>query len=175
MTDETTGGAATGAPAGGGLTDAEKLTALQTYLKALKPIEEELRRKVTADLRERRVERVGAYLPGMTEKIGAVGYNPGRKSAKVVDSAAALRWCLERHPEAVVQAITPGFLKGLTDYASRMGEVGESGVDPYTGEALDFIEVVQGDPYVTVTVTKEGVARMTALANGFAGILEGPK
>lgn len=175
MTDETMGAAETGGPSGGGLTDAEKLTALQSYIKALKPIEEALRAAVTADLGARRVERVGAYLPNSSEKLGAVGYNPGRKTATVTDSAAALRWCLERHPEAVIAAITPSFLKGLTDYAARVGEVGESGVDPDTGEALDWITVKQGAPYVTVTPTKLGVDRMTALARGFAGILEGPQ
>lgn len=171
MTDQTNGAPTAGGPAGAGLTDAEKLTALQTYLKALKPIEDGLRAAVTADLGARRVERVGAYLPD-GEKLGAVGYNAGRKSAKVTDSAAALRWCLERYPDAVVQAVNPTFIKALTDYAAQVGEVGEPGVDPKTGEVLDFIAVQQGNPFVTVTTTKEGVARMTQLAHGFAGMLE---
>lgn len=160
MTDETS-------PAD--LTDAEKLTALQTYLKALKPVEEQLRATVTADLGARRVERVGAYLPG-GEKLGAVGYNPGNKTAKVIDQAAALRWCIERYPDEIVKAINPAFLKAILD-CSKSGAVGEPGVDPVTGELLPFIEVQQGSPFVTVTTTREGVDRMTALAHGFAGML----
>lgn len=176
MTDESTGAPTVGGPSGDELTNAEKLTALQAYTKALKPIEDALRAAVVAELGARKVERVGAYLPGADgkpgEKMGAVAYSPGRKTAVVTDAAAALKWCLERHPEAVIRAITPGFLKGLTDYAARVGEVGESGVCPDTGEALDFITVRRGDPFVTVTPTKLGIARMTALASGFAGLLE---
>lgn len=153
------------------LTNAEQLTALGTYIKTLKAIEDGLRASVTEDLKARRVEKVGAYLPG-GEKIGAVAYRAGNKSATVTDSGAALRWALARHPEAVVQMVAPAFLKSLTDYAAKVGQPGEPGVDPETGEVLDFIEVRQGRPYVTVTTTPEGVARMTALAHGFAGMLE---
>lgn len=173
MTNETNGVATTGGPAGAGMTDAEKLTALQTYMKALKPLEEALRAAVAADLKVRKVEKVGAYLPD-GEKLGAVGLNPGRKTATVTDSGAALRWALAHRPEAVVQTVAPAFLKALTDYAAKVGEPGEPGVDPETGEVLDFIEVRQGAPFVTVTTTKEGVARMTQLAHGFAGMLEAP-
>ena len=172
MTDETNGGTATGAPSGDGLTDAEKLTALQAYMKALDPIEKQLRAAVTADMKARSVERVGAFLPS-GEKLGTVGYRPGNKTAKVVDHAAALAWCLKKYPHAVISAISPAFLKALTDHAAT-GEVGEPVADPADGEALPFIEVQRGAPGVTVTPTKEGVARMTHLATGFAGMLEAP-
>lgn len=173
MSNETTGPATDGGAPAPGLTNAEKLAALQTYLKALTPMEKALRQQVVDEMGSLRVEKVGAYLPD-GEKIGAIGYNRGRKSATVTDSAAALRWALERHPEAVVQAISPAFLKALTDHAAKVGEPGEKGVDPETGEQLPFIEVRQGDPFVTVTTTKQGVERMTQLAHGFAGMLEGP-
>lgn len=169
MTDEIPEAAVIGNPPG--LTDAEKLTALETYVKTLKTMTDALRAKITEDMGVRRVERVGAYLPDGS-KLGAVGYSGGRKTAKVVDPAAALRWCLTRYPDEIVKAINPAFLKALTDYALKTGEVGEPGVDPRTSEVLDFIEVVQGNPYVSVTTTKEGVARMEALAHGFAGMLE---
>jgi hypothetical protein len=169
MTDLTSGAVTDGGP---GLTDAEKLTAVGTYLKALAPIEKALRARVTEDMGVRRVERVGAYLPDGS-KMGAVGYNPGRKTAKVTDPAEALRWCLRNYPDEIVRAINPVFLKALTDYAAKVGEVGESGMDPRTGEELRFIEVQQGSAYVTVTTTDEGVARMQALAGGFAAMIEG--
>jgi hypothetical protein len=170
MTDTTPGAVVVHDGPGDGLTDAEKLAAVETYLKALKPVADALRARVTEDMGVRRVERVGAYLDGM--KLAAVGYSGGRKAAKVVDQAAALRWCLAKYPDEIVKAINPAFLKALTDYAKLVGEIGEGGVDPRDGEALDFIEVVQGSPYVTVTTTSEGVARMAALANGFARTLE---
>lgn len=155
-----------------GLTDAEKLAALETYLKTLEPIAKALRAQVTADMGARRVERVGAYLPDGT-KMAAVGYSGGRKTAKVTDSAAALKWCQAQYPEAIVQAINPAFLKAITDHSAKVGFVGEPGVDPHTGELLTFIEVVQGNPYVTVTTTTEGVDRLAALAGGFVAMLEG--
>jgi hypothetical protein len=173
MTDQTTGAPTDGGPARGELTNAEKLTALGAYAKALKPMEEALRAATLDDMRRNRAERVGAYMPD-GEKIGAVGYNPGNKKASVTDSAAALAWCLAKYPDAIVQAVNPTFLKNLTDYAAKVGEVGEPGVDPRTGEVLDFITVERGAAFVTVTPTKEGVARMAALAGGFAGMLESP-
>lgn len=169
----TTPGAATDGGPGPGLTDAEKLVAVETYLKALAPAAKTLRAAVTAELGTRRVERVGAYLPD-GEKMGAVGYSAGRKTAKVTDQAAALKWCLDRYPDEIVKAINPAFLKGILD-VSKTGQVGDPGVDPRTGELLNFVQVMQGDPFVTVTTTDEGVARMEALAAGFAGMLEAPK
>lgn len=153
------------------LTDAEKLTALETYVKTLKGLSDGLRAAVTADLKARRVERVGAYLPDGT-KLGAVGYNEGRKAAKVTDPAAALAWCIKRYPEEIVKAISPAFLTKLLD-AAKDGEVGGHGVDPMTGEELPFITVTRGEPFVTVTKTPEGTARMTALALGFPKMLGG--
>lgn len=168
MTDEIPGAATDGGP--DGLTDAEKLTALETYAKTIKVMTEALRARVTEDMGTRHDERVGAYL-GST-KLGSVTYRPGNKTAKVTDPAAALRWCLLRYPNEIVRAVNPAFLTALLDYAKATGEVGEPGVDPRTSEVLDFIEVVRGAPGVTVTTTKEGVARMQALAHGFAGMLE---
>jgi hypothetical protein len=44
-----------------------------------------------------------------------------------------------------------------------------------TGEELPFIEVTQGNPYVMVTTTDDGVERIAALANGFVAMLESGK
>ncbi len=159
------------------LTNAEKLAAIETYMKTLKTISEALRHTVTIEMGTRHVERVGAFLPDGT-KIAAVGYSDGRMSARVTDEAAALEWCLNRYPDEVqtVQIIRPAFLKMLIDIAKADdAKDGDKGVDPRTGEELPFIEVGRGKPYVTVTTTKDGVARMEALAYGFAGTLEGPK
>jgi len=156
-----------------GLTDAEKLSALETYLKVLKSYSETLREQVTGDMGKQRVEKVGAYLPDGT-KMASVSRSEGRKTAKVTDPAAALRWCIDRYPDEIVYAINPVFLAKLLDTA-KSGEVGDHGADPFTGEELRFIEVQQGSPYVTVTTTAEGRERMTQLANGFTAMLEGPQ
>lgn len=168
MTNETHGAATDGGPAG--LTDAEKLAALGTYLKVLGGTETSLRAAVTEDMGKRRVEKVGAYLPDGT-KMASVSRSDGKKTAKLTDPAAALRWCIDRYPSEIVQAINPAFLKKLMDVAGSL-PVGSKGLDPATGEELPFIEVQQGAAYVTVTTTEEGRDRMAALANGFTRMLE---
>lgn len=158
-----------------GLTDAEKLAALDAYLKAIKPIADRLRGTVEADMGREHDERIGAYLPDGT-KMASITRSDGAKKARITNEAAALAWCLKAHPEHVqtVQVIRPAYVTLLLDTA-KSGAVGEPGVDPNTGEILDFIVVEQGSPYVTVTATKEGKARMAALAGGFAGMLEESK
>ncbi len=155
------------------LTEAEKLTALDMYLKALKPHSDALRARVTEDFGARHVEKVGAYLPDGT-KIGSVTYRQGAKSARITDERAALEWCLREHPEQIMQSVRPAFLALLLDLAKKKGEVGSHGFDPATGQELEWIEVTQGAPGVTVTTTPEGKERMTQLAGGFAGMLEAP-
>jgi len=153
------------------LTDAEKLAALGTYIKVLTGMERALRAAVTQDMGKRHVEKVGAYLPDGT-KMASVSRSDGKKSIKV-DEAAALRWCQDAHPGEVVavEMIRPAFLKKLVDIAGSL-PVGSKGLDSATGEELPFITVEQGSPYVSITTTDEGVASMTALAQGFAGMLE---
>ena len=72
-----------------------------------------------------------------------------------------------------MKAVNPAFLKKLLDVAGSL-PVGSKGLDPSTGEELDFIEVQQGNPYVTVTTTDEGRDRMATLAGGFAAMLAAP-
>jgi hypothetical protein len=162
-----------GGPDEGGLTDAEKLAALGTYLKVLGGTERELRTAVTDDMGKRHVEKVGAYLPDGT-KMASVARSDGKRTVKINEDAA-LKWCAERYPDEVVtvQMVRPAFLKKLADIAGSL-PVGSKGLDSATGEELDFVEVMQGSPYVTVTTTPEGVARMETLAHGFARMLERP-
>lgn len=154
------------------LTDAEKLAALETYMKVLKPAAEALRAQVTTDMGKMHVERVGAFLPDGT-KLAAVGHSDGRRSAKVIDEAAALAWAEQNYPEEVqtVRVVRPAFLKKLLDVAGSL-PVGP-GLDSSTGQELPFIQVSLGNPFVTVTTTKEGVERMASLANGFVAMIEG--
>jgi hypothetical protein len=154
-------------------TDVLKLTALDLYLKSLKPHADRLRAAVAAQMKADHDERKGAVLPDGT-KIGAVSYRKGAKSARITDDAAALRWCLKNHPEQIMQSIRPAYLAMLLDAAKVDGAVGDKGVDPHTGEVLDFIEVTEGAPGVTITSTPEGKARMAALAGGYAAMITPP-
>jgi hypothetical protein len=151
------------------LTDKQKLVALETYAKFIKTITDDLRARVTQDMGDADEERVGAKMPDGT-KIGAITYSEGRRTAKVTDEAAALAWCERVHPSEVqtIKIIRPAYLKMLLDIAKADdAPAGAHGVDPETGEELDFIEVQQGAPFISVTSTKEGTARMAALAQGF--------
>jgi hypothetical protein len=152
------------------LTDAEKLTALDMYVKALKPHGDALRARITDDFSARKVEKLGAYLPDGT-KIGSVSYRKGAVTARITDDQAALRWAMEKHPEQIMQAVRPAFLAMLLDVAKKDGIPGACGYDPADGEALEWIEIVQGPPGVTVTTTPEGKARMAEIAGNFAGTL----
>lgn len=160
-----------GGPDEGELTDAEKLAALGTYIKVLTTMERRLRTAVEKDMGVRRVEKVGAYLPDGT-KMASVSRSDGKKTAKVTDPAYARIWVRERYPSEIIESINPAFLKKLTDHAQANCLIGEHGVDPKTGEELPFITVEQGNPYVSITTTDEGVAALTALAHGFAHVLE---
>lgn len=157
-----------------GLTDDQQLAALGTYIRVLAGTEKALRAKVTAQMGKDHNERKGAYLPDGT-KMAAITRSDGKKTAKLVDEAAALEWCLKRYPTEVisVQMIRPAFLKKLLDVAGSLPS-GSEGLDARTGERLPFIEVQQGSPYVIVTTTDEGEARMVELAHGFVGMLEAP-
>jgi len=151
------------------LTDKQKLVALETYAKFIKSITDGLRVRVTEQMGKDDEERVGAKLPDGT-KLGAITYSEGRRSAKVTDEDAALAWCELVHPDEVqtVKVIRPAYLKMLLDLAKADdAPAGSHGVDPTTGEELDFIEVVQGLPFISVTSTKDGTERMAALAMGF--------
>lgn len=157
------------------LTDKQKLVALETYAKFIKTITDDLREKVTAEMKANDDERSGARMPDGT-KIGAITYSEGRRTAKVTDEAAALAWCERVHPSEVqtIKIIRPAYLKMLLDLAKADdAPAGAHGVDPETGEELDFIEVQQGNPYISVTSTAEGLARMSALASGFPRMLGG--
>lgn len=171
MSDETSGAAQSGGPAGGELTSVQQLVALDAYTKALGPHVAALRSKVLTEMEEADDERKGAKLPDGT-KIGAVSYRKGSVTASVTDPQAALAWCLKEHPEQIMQAIRPAFLAKLLDIAKKDGY----GWDPATGQALDWIEVGKGNPGVTVTTTPEGKAFAASLVNGFAaGMIEAAK
>lgn len=167
MTDETTGAALDGGPAGP--SDVKQLVALDAYLKALKPKADAMRARVTEQMATDDAERLAAKLPDGT-RIGAVSWRQGSVTARVEDEAAALAWCLKEHPEEIMQAVRPAFLANLLDLAKKAGY----GYDPTTGQALDWIKVGTGAPGVTVTTTPEGKAFAAALVNGFAGMLEAP-
>lgn len=151
-------------------TDVEKLTALDAYIKVLKGHADFLRTKVEKDMGANQDLRKGALLPDGTP-LGSVARSDGNKTTVVTSEPSFLSWCKRKHPEEIVEAVNPAYRARLLADAKK-GQVGDPGFDPYDGEVLDFIQVIRGAPYVTVTASPEGKARMAALASGFAGMLE---
>lgn len=144
-------------------------TALDLYIKSLGAQASALRAEVHRQMIRDHDERKAAVLPDGT-KIGAVSIRKGSTSARITDEAAALRWAIDKHPEQIMQAIRPAFVTLLLDAAKKAGV----GLDPSTGEVLDFIEVSTGNGGITITTTPEGKDRMAQIAGGFAGMLTAP-
>lgn len=147
-----------------GRTKEEELAALDMVIKALQERAKVLRDELPAEMAARKVELVSAYTDDGAEKIAKVRYVAGNVGAHLADEKAALEWCAQRYPERLqdVVIIDPGFIVGLLGYAKRVCKPGESGVDPNTGERLDFIKVERGNPYVKVEATEEGRERVAA-------------
>lgn len=150
-------------------TKAEQLAALDMYLKALKPIAEDLRVQVAAEMKANHDERKGAYLPDGT-KIASVTLNDGRRSAKITDHDKALAWCAQRYPSEIVtvKTIYPAFLTLILDASKAAG----TGIDPRTGEALPFVSVVTGENFVSIHPTDEGTESVLRLAHDFPEMIE---
>lgn len=175
MTNQTPGAVATdgGGPVVWEPTNAEKLAALDMYIKTLTAMASSLRHTVTIDMGTQHVEKVGAYLPDGT-KIASVSRLEGNKSVKVSNEADLLAWCLKNYPDEVqtvtAQTVRPAFLKKLLD-DSKSQPVGP-GLDTRTGQELPFIQVTRGDPFVRVDTTDEGVTAMGRLAYDFLDMIE---
>ena len=88
--------------------------------------------------------------------LGAVSITAGRVSAKVTDPAAFQQWVADRHPSELVQQVRESFTKKVLDQAVTAGDP----VDAATGEVIPGVEVVAGEPFLTVRPTSEARSRM---------------
>jgi hypothetical protein len=98
------------------------------------------------------------------DNLGAVTLNAGRKSAKVTDPAEFTAWVADRYPGEMVQAVRESFVKKLLDAATAENVP----VDTATGEVIPGVEIVAGEPYLTVRPNDLARTRMraTLLASG---------
>lgn len=88
--------------------------------------------------------------------LGSVALAAGRVSAKVTDPAAFQAWVAVRHPDELVQQVRESFTHRVLNQAAATGDP----VDPMTGEVIPGVEVVAGDPYLTVRPTAAAKDRM---------------
>lgn len=145
----------------------EELAVLDMYAKLVDARIKQLRAALPELMRQQRVKLRAVEAADGTE-VANIRYSPGNVTAKITDEAAAVRWCGTVHPGEVEEVVTirPAFRKLLLEYSAKSGHPGEAGVDPRTGERLDFIVVERGTPYVKVEPTEQGRERVRALAGG---------
>lgn len=94
--------------------------------------------------------------------LGTVTLAAGRKTAKVVDRQAFIRWVAGKYPTETVTAVNEAFEKKLLDAAKKADDP----VDTSDGELIPGVEISDGDPYIQVRPTDDARDRMrTMLAN----------
>jgi hypothetical protein len=84
--------------------------------------------------------------------VGKATQTKGRSKLAVHDEAAFLEWVKAAHPTEVVEAVNPAFVKSLE---ARAKELGLGPVIDNQGEVVPGVEIVSGDPYVTVRKEKD--------------------
>lgn len=107
-------------------------------------------------------DTVAAKLGGQI--VGKATKTKGRSRLSVHDEAAFLAWVKSTHPTEVVESVNPAFVKSLE---ARAKELGLGPVIDNQGEVVPGVEIVQGDPYVTVRKEKDASVLVAGLlANG---------
>lgn len=93
------------------------------------------------------------------ESYGTVRWSDGRKTPKVTDPDALLKWVLERYPDEVrdVPTIREAFLARLLKEAADATH--PDGLPP-------GVEVAVGDPFLTITPTADARARAREVVVG---------
>jgi hypothetical protein len=101
--------------------------------------------------------------------LGAVSLVAGSPKARVVDERAFLAWVVDRYPGEVVQMVRESFSRMLLEGATAAGEP----IDKSTGEVVPGVEIVAGEPYLTVRPEPTAKARMREMLLG-TGLLQLP-
>lgn len=99
-------------------------------------------------------------------EIGAIVLAGGKTTAKITDARAFIAWVAERYPSEVQQTVRPHFADRLLHHATAVGDP----VDE-RGEAIPGVELLRGEPYLSVRPTAAAKRRMAELLAG-AGLLE---
>lgn len=116
------------------------------------------------------VERVGV-VDDDGAKLGAVSVGQRKPAAKVVDSAAFTAWVEREYPDELVRSVRESFAAKLLAGATAANEP----IDAMTGVVIPGVEIVAGEPYLTVRPTAEAKERMrdTIIASGLLQLTAG--
>lgn len=76
----------------------------------------------------------------------------GRAKLVVTDERKLLEWVKATHPTEITEAVNTAFLKTLE---SRAKDIGLGAVISHDGEVVPGVEMVEGEPYVSVRREKD--------------------
>ena len=96
--------------------------------------------------------------------LGAVSLARSDAKAKLTDPAAFTAWVAARYPGELMQVVREAFIRKVLDGATAA----DAPIDVATGEVVPGVELVPGDPYVTVRPAAGARERMreTLLSSG---------
>lgn len=121
-------------------TAARRLAALKVFEDAVKEEKAGTRTAVLDQLLELGVERLGIKMPDGTP-LGTVRVSGGKEAARVVDEQAFMGWVRKNAPQELVEIVRDSYRKAVLKAVLSGGEV------------PDGVELAQGEPYTTVTLT----------------------
>jgi len=96
--------------------------------------------------------------------IGKAYWTSGRQTLAVTNEAELLAWVEENHPTEIVRSVRPSFLKALTELSKGKG----GPVINRDGDVVPGVEIVSGDPYMTIRSGDDAENVVTGLIrNGY--------
>lgn len=113
-------------------------------------------------------DTVGGHWDG--QLLGKATMTAGRTRLVVTDEAALLEWLQDRHPTEIVLSANPAYLRLLESTARGVGAVIDN-----QGELVPGVELVHGEPYVSVRKEKDAPFVVAQLLSGGRITLEGMK
>jgi hypothetical protein len=102
--------------------------------------------------------------------LGKATMTTGRTKLVVTDEAKLLEWLQKNHPTEIVITPNPAYLKALETMARDVGAVIDN-----QGEIVPGVELVHGDPYVSVRKEKDAPFVVAQLLSGGRVSLDGIK
>lgn len=106
----------------------------------------------------------------IAQLVGKATKTKGRAKLVVTDDAALLAWVARNHPSEVVRSVNPAYLKSVE---ARAKELGVGAVIDSQGDVIPGLELVEGEPYVTVRKEKDAEQVVADLLSGGQVTLDG--
>lgn len=131
------------------LSAAQELSILKGYEKILKDRINQLRETVQTEMEASDSVTLKPKISG--EQVSTISYSEGKRTVLVTDERAFLAYVRQHHPDEVVPMVSVAFRGKVMAEVAKFGTF----ADP-DGVRQDWIEIRQGEPYITVTPTEVG-------------------